>query len=161
MDPQTLLLVHTGLSFLALAFGLVAIGAYFHPTPRLWTRVFLVAQALVLGTGFLFPLPGVTPAVAVGIIGTLVLVGMALAVYAFRLQGLWAKLFAMGVVVSTFFQAFVTVAQAFTKLPELKALAPTGTEPAFGISVLVVLLVFVFIGWRVWRRVGPPVAFAV
>jgi hypothetical protein len=157
MEPQTLLLVHTGLSFLALAFGAVAIGAYFQQTPRIWTRVFLLVQALVLGTGFLFPLPGVTPAVAVGVIGTLVLIGMALAVYAFRLQGIWARLFALGVVVSTFFQAFVTVAQAFTKLPELKALAPTGTEFAFAISELAVLLIFVLIGWRVWRRVGSTI----
>ncbi len=152
MDPQTLLLVHTGLSFLGLAFGLVAIGAYFAPTPRIWTRLFLLVQALVLGTGFLFPLPGVTPAVAVGILGTAVLVGMAVAVYAFRLQGIWARLFAVGVVASTFFLAFVTVAQAFLKLPELKALAPTGTEPAFGVAALVVLVLFAWIGWRVWRR---------
>jgi hypothetical protein len=152
MDPQTLLLVHTGLSFLGLAFGLVAIGAYFAPTPRLWTRLFLLVQALVLGTGFLFPLPGVTPAVAVGILGTAVLIGMAVAVYAFRLQGIWARLFSAGVVASTFFLAFVTVAQAFLKLPELKALAPTGTEPAFGVAVLAVLVLFVWIGWRVWRR---------
>jgi hypothetical protein len=148
MDPQTLLLVHTGLSFL----GLVAIGAYFAPTPRIWTRLFLLMQALVLGTGFLFPLPGVTPAVAVGILGTAVLIGMAVAVYAFRLQGIWARLFAVGVVASTFFLAFVTVAQAFLKLPELKALAPTGTEPAFGVAALVVLVLFVWVGWRVWRR---------
>jgi hypothetical protein len=152
MDPQTLLLVHTGLSFLGLALGLVAIGAYFAPTPRIWTRLFLLMQALVLGTGFLFPLPGVTPAVAVGILGTAVLIGMAVAVYAFRLQGIWARLFAVGVVASTFFLAFVTVAQAFLKLPELKALAPTGTEPAFGVAALVVLVLFVWVGWRVWRR---------
>jgi hypothetical protein len=152
MDPQTLLLVHTGLSFLGLALGLVAIGAYFAPTPRIWTRLFLLMQALVLGTGFLFPLPGVTPAVAVGILGTAVLIGMAVAVYAFRLQGIWARLFAVGVVASTFFLAFVTVAQAFLKLPELKALAPTGTEPAFGVAVLAVLVLFAWIGWRVWRR---------
>lgn len=160
MDPQTLLLVHTGLSFVALALGAVAIGAYFQPTPHIWTRAFLLVQALVLGTGFLFPLPAVTPAVAVGIVGTLVLIGMALAVYAFRLEGIWSQLFAIGVVVSTFFQAFVTVAQAFTKLPELKALAPTGSEPAFALSELVVLAVFVFIGWKVWRRSGPTAAIA-
>jgi hypothetical protein len=144
MDPQTLLLVHTGLSFLGLTFGLVAIGAYFAPTPRLWTQV-------VLGTGFLFPLPGVTPAVAVGILGTLVLIAMALARYAFGLQGIWAKLFAEGIVASTFFLAFVTVAQAFTKLPELRALAPTGSEPPFAIGAGLVLAIFVWIGWKVWR----------
>jgi hypothetical protein len=152
MDPQTLLLLHTGLSFLGLAFGLVAIGAYFAPTPRIWTRLFLLVQALVLGTGFLFPLPGVTPAVAVGILGTAVLIGMAVAVYAFRLQGIWARLFAVGVVASTFFLAFVTVAQAFLKLPELKALAPTGTELPFAAAAAAVLVLFVWIGWRVWRR---------
>jgi hypothetical protein len=154
MDPQTLLLVHTGLSFLGLAFGCVAIGAYFWPTPRIWLRVFVIVQALVLGTGFLFPLPGVTPAVAVGILGTLVLIGMALAVYVYRLQGIWARLFSAGVVISTFFLGFVTVAQGFAKLPELKALAPTGTEPAFAVTEAVVLVIFAAIGWAVWRRVG-------
>jgi hypothetical protein len=151
MDPQTLLLVHTGLSFLGLTFGLVAIGAYFAPTPRLWTQVFLLCASLVLGTGFLFPLPAVTPAVAVGILGTLVLIAMALARYAFGLQGIWAKLFAEGIVASTFFLAFVTVAQAFTKLPELRALAPTGSEPPFAIGAGLVLAIFVWIGWKVWR----------
>lgn len=153
MDPQTLLLVHTGLSFLGLAFGLVAIGAYFAPTPRVWTTVFILCEALVLGTGFLFPLPAVTPAVAVGILGTLVLIGMAVARYGFALQGIWAKLYAMGIVASTFFLAFVTVAQSFTKLPELKALAPTGSEPPFAIAAGLVLVLFVWIGWKVWRRV--------
>lgn len=152
MDPQTLTLVHTGLSFPALSFGLVAIGAYFALTPRLWTVVFILCQVLVLGTGFLFPLPAVTPAVAVGILGTLVLIGMAVARYGFALQGIWARLFALGIVVSTFFQAFVTMAQAFTKLPELRALAPTGSERPFALAEAAVLGIFAVTGWRVWRR---------
>ncbi len=154
MDQQTLLLVHTASSFLALAFGLVAIGAYFAPTPALWTRVFVVLTAFVVGTGFLFPLPGVTPAVAVGILATAVLIGMAVARYGFHLRGIWARLYATGIVVSTFFMAFVTVAQAFTKLPPLKALAPTGAEPPFLVAQLLLLALFVWAGWRVWRRAG-------
>lgn len=152
MDQQTLLLVHTGLSFVALALGLVAMGAWFVPTPAIWTRAFLVLAALVVGTGFLFPLPAVTPAVAVGIVATFVLIGMAVARYAFQLRGIWRQIFAAGVVVSTFFLAFVTVAQAFLKLPPLKSLAPTGTEPPFAIAQAALLILFAWLGWKIWRR---------
>jgi hypothetical protein len=152
MDQQTLLLVHTGLSFVALALGLVAMGAWFAPTPRIWTRAFVVMAALVVGTGFLFPLPAVTPAVAVGIVASFVLIGMAVARYAFHLRGIWRQVFAAGVVASTFFLAFVTVAQAFAKLPPLKALAPTGAEPPFAIAQGVLLILFAWLGWKIWRR---------
>jgi hypothetical protein len=41
---------------------------------------------------------------------------------------------------------FVLVAQAFGKVPALKALAPTQSEPPFAVSQAVVLLAFVVIG---------------
>jgi hypothetical protein len=56
-------------------------------------------------------------------------------------------------VVSTWFLAFVLVAQAYLKLPPLKAIAPTGTEWPFAVTELVVLLVFGWIGFRVFRRI--------
>jgi hypothetical protein len=42
-----------------------------------------------------------------------------------------------------YFNVFVLVVQSFMKVPALHALAPTQSEPPFGIAQLAVLLVFV------------------
>lgn len=154
MDSQTVLLLHVAVSFMALPLGLVAIMGYFVPTPPLWTRWFLAGAVATVITGFLFPLTTLTPATAVGLLATAVLGVMALARYAFGLSGIWLRVHALGMVISTYFLAFVLVAQAFLKLPPLKALAPTGTEAPFAMAQLVLLVLFVWIGFRVLRKVG-------
>jgi hypothetical protein len=47
--------------------------------------------------------------------------------------------------IALYLNVFVLVVQLFRRVPGLKALAPTQTEPAFKITQLVVLLVFVAI----------------
>ncbi len=49
-------------------------------------------------------------------------------------------------VASLYLLIFVAVVQAFQKTPSLHALAPTGTEPPFAITQVLVLLVMVAIG---------------
>lgn len=153
MDIQTVLLLHVATSFMALPLGLVAIKALFAPTPALWTGWFLALAVATILTGFLFPIPALTPATVVGFLGTLVLIAMAVARTALAGQVLGRRLYALGLVVSTWFLAFVLVAQAYLKLPPLKAIAPTGTEWPFAVTELVVLLVFGWIGFRVFRRI--------
>ncbi len=158
MDTQTVLLLHVAASFIALPLGFVALKAYFSQTPKLWTRWFLVFAIATTATGFLFPLTTLTPATAVGIISTLVFLGMAIAHYAFGQKGLWRKLYALGMVISAYFLAFVLIAQAFLKLPPLKAIAPTGTELPFAIAQLILLGLFVWIGLRTYRQAGATSA---
>ena len=51
--------------------------------------------------------------------------------------------------------------QAFQKIPALKALAPTGSEPPFIIAQLVLLAVFCVIGLQTMKRFHPHAAPAV
>ncbi len=153
MNTQTVLLLHVAASFMALPLGLVAIKALFAPTPALWTRWFLGLAAATILTGFLFPIPSLTPATVVGILGTLVLVGMGIGRTVLGGQALGRRLYALGLVASTWFLAFVLVAQAYLKLPPLKAIAPTGTEWPFAVTEMAVLGAFGWIGLRVLRQV--------
>ncbi len=152
MDITTLTLVHTGLSFLALAFGIVAIRSYFAPTPRLWIDVFLILDILVVVTGFVFPLHGFTPALGTGILASIIIVLMLVGRFVFGLSGLWRKVYGLGLVANVFFLVLVTIAQSFQKLPPLNAFAPTGSEPPFAVAQLINLAIFVWIGFKVRRQ---------
>jgi hypothetical protein len=65
---------------------------------------------------------------------------------------------AVGLVVSLYLLVFVLIARLFTKVPALRALAPTGSEPAFAVAQLVCLAVFVWIGYRAVRHRRSGVA---
>jgi hypothetical protein len=154
MDTQTVLLVHVAASFIALPLGFVALQAYFAPTPKAWTSWFLGFAIATILTGFLFPIASLTPATLTGIVATLVIIAMAVANYAFKQSGIWKKFYALGMVASAYFLAFVLIAQSFLKLPPLKAIAPTGTELPFVIAQLVLLAIFIWIGIKVYRKAG-------
>ncbi|WP_269715449.1 hypothetical protein [Caulobacter sp. NIBR2454] len=144
-------LFHSALAIIALVAGLFATAALVGVAVRkFWTPLFLVTGVATTATGFMFPLPGITPAVAVGIISTLVYLAMLVA----RLRGfngLWRKVYVGGVVANAYFLAFVAVAQAFTKIAALQALAPTLSEPPFAASQAIVLAIFVGLGLAALR----------
>jgi uncharacterized membrane protein len=94
-------------------------------------------------TGFLFPIQGVTPGLKLGVISLVMLAVAILARYAMHLAGAWRKIYVITAVISLYLNVFVLIAQAFMKVPALKAMAPTGSEPPFLISELVVLVLFV------------------
>ena len=48
-------------------------------------------------------------------------------------------------VLALYLNVFVAVVQAFLKIPGLKAIAPTQTEPAFKLTQLLVLALFVVV----------------
>jgi hypothetical protein len=152
MDITTLTLVHTGLSFLALAFGIVALRSYFSATPALWTNVFLVLDILVVVTGFFFPFKGFTPAFGTGIAASVILIAMLIGRFVFGLAGVWRKIYAVGLVANVFFLGLVTIAQSFLKLPPLHELAPNGSEPPFAIAQLINLAIFLWVGWKMWPK---------
>jgi uncharacterized membrane protein len=151
-DPTTFVGFHTWLSLIAIAAGFpVAAGLLRgHTSPR-WTGIFL---STAFATSFGFPFNGVLPSHVIGAI-SLVLVAVAgYALYARRLDGVWRRTYAVTVMLTFYLLVFVLVAQAFLKVPALRALAPTQGEPPFAIAEGVVLLAFVLLTWLAARRFG-------
>lgn len=144
--------LHTIISLVAIAAGLVWLGGYLR---RRWlaraNMVFLTTTILTVLTGFLFPTATVTPAVAVGLICTALLAVAAFALFRGRL-GIWRPVYALTAIISLYLNCFVLVVQSFQKIPFLNAFAPSGSEPPFAIAQGVVLIAFVAAGWRALRR---------
>lgn len=153
MDIQNLIFFHTVLSFIGMGIGIPVMilllkRIYISP----WILAFLsIALALTI-TGFMLPIEAITPAVAVGVLALLTLILACLAQYKFKLSGLWGRVFTFCVTLNVYLLYFVAVAQAFMKIEALNSLAPTLSEPPFGISQLFVLLVFGVLGVKIFRR---------
>jgi hypothetical protein len=65
------------------------------------------------------------------------------ALYVFHLAGSWRWIYVVGASMALYLNVFVLIAQLFMKVPALKALAPTQSEPPFLVAQLLVLLIFV------------------
>lgn len=153
VNVMSLVTIHTIISLVAAALGIpVVAGLVARAEPGRWTIWFLVFAVAATGTGFVFPFIGVTPAFAVGILATLVLAATLAAGYLHDLAGAWRTVWVLGLIVSEFFLVFVTVAQAFAKVPALVPLAPGGGGPVFAAAELVTLAVFVAAGFLALRR---------
>lgn len=137
---------HTTLSLVALFAGFVVLRDLLTSTaPDAWTTTFLVSSIATSATGFGFPFTKLLPSHAVGGLQLLVLAIALIAAYGFRNRGAWRPIYAISLVVAQFFNVFVAVAQAFQKVPELRALAPTLEEPAFFIVEGFFLVIFLAI----------------
>lgn len=66
--------------------------------------------------------------------------------YGRRLAGAWRSTYVITAMIALYLNVFVLVAQAFAKVPALKALAPKQSEPPFAATQLAVLLLFVVLG---------------
>ena len=153
-----LTIVHTILSFVAISFGIKATAGLFRSDHSTWwTRRFFETASAVTFTGFIFPFTGVTPAFAAGIVSTVILIAWFIA-FRSHLAGAWRSVYALGIVASLYLLIFVTIAQAFLKVPFLHALAPTGAEPPFAIAQIVALVIFIVIGALAARRFRPTAA---
>ncbi len=108
-----------------------------------WTKFFLITTVATSVTGFFFPLHGFTPAFGVGIISLLVLSIAIFARYPRQLAGRWRWIYVVTAMIALYLNVFVAIVQAFEKVPVLKALAPTQSEPPFKLTQLVVLVLFV------------------
>jgi len=136
--------VHVVISLIGILSGfIVMLGILTRKRLDGWTVVFLTTTAATSVTGFFFPFSGFTPAIGVGIISLVVLAIAALARYARNLAGGWRWIYVVSASVALYFNVFVLVVQLFQKVPDLKALAPTQSEPPFLITQVVVLTLFV------------------
>src|SRR6266487_3158160 len=111
-----------------------------------WTKRFLITTVATSVTGFFFPFHGFTPAIALGIMSLIVLAVAIFARYPRQLIGHWRWIYVVSAVIALYFNVFVAIVQAYEKIPALKVLAPTQTEPPFKLTQLVVLAIFVLLG---------------
>ncbi|MEW6640577.1 MAG: hypothetical protein AB1586_08715 [Pseudomonadota bacterium] len=154
-----LLQIHVALSVIGILTGLVVLADLLKGRTRGgWTAVFLATTVLTSVTGFPLPPFGFDPPRAVGVL-SLVLLALAIAgLYVFHLAGAWRRIYVITAIAALYLNVFVAVAQAFQKVPALKALAPTQSEPPFAVAQLVVLAIFVVLGWRAVRAFHPATA---
>jgi hypothetical protein len=117
-----------------------------------WTGLFLTTTVATSATGFAYPFHGVTPGIVVGTVSLIILAIAIPALYTFHLAGAWRSIFVVSSILALYLNVFVLIAQSFQKIPALKALAPTQSEPPFLITQLVVLAAFIFLTVRAVKR---------
>jgi hypothetical protein len=138
--------LHVVISLIGIVSGLVVMfGLLVGRRLNGWTALFLISTVLTSVTGFLFPFHGVTPAIVVGIISLVLLAIAIVARYGRHLAGTWRWIYVVTAMTSLYLNVFVLIVQLFQKVPVLKVLAPTQSEPPFAVTQLVVLALFVFL----------------
>ena len=124
-----------------------------------WTALALLFLVLTSITGFFFHDPTFTPAQGVGILSMVLLAVAIVALYFLHLAGIWRWIFIVTAMIAIYFDCFVGVIQAFEKIEFLHRLAPTQTsEPAFVVSQVILLAIFVVLGFGALRKFHPHAA---
>jgi len=156
MSTPAFTMLHVVLSLVGILAGFVVVANMLgSKTVNGWTAIFLGATILTSATGFLFPTDKVLPSHIVGVVSLAVLAIAVVAFYGSHLARSWRWIYAVAAVISLYLNVFVLVAQGFLKVGFLKALAPTGSEPAFIIAQLIVLVIFVVLGLKAVRSFHP------
>jgi hypothetical protein len=138
--------LHVVISLIGILTGLVVmIGLLVGLKLKRWIAVFLISTMATSVTGFFFPFHGITPAIVVGIISLVLLAGAIVARYARNLAGHWRWIYVLCAMIALYLNVFVLIVQLFQKVPALKTLAPTQSEPPFAVTQLVVLALFVLL----------------
>ena len=142
LSLQAFTVIHVLISLAGIACGSVVVYGFL-TNQRLdrWTAAFLITTALTCVTGFLFPFTTVTPAIKLGIMEVVVLAIAWVTRYTLHLT--WRKTYVIAACAALYLNVFVLVVQGFEKVPMLKAIAPTQTEPPFAIAQIAVCLLFV------------------
>jgi hypothetical protein len=156
LSLDAFLILHVAISMVAIFAGFIVLGGMFSSAPMPgWTAFFLLTTILTSVTGFMFPVGGFTPALAVGAVSILLLAVALAALYARRLDGRWRAIYVVSAVAALYLNVFVFVVQSFQKVGFLQALAPTQGEPPFAIAQTALLIGFVLLGWMAVRRFRP------
>ncbi|HTN76009.1 MAG TPA: hypothetical protein VL096_12210 [Pirellulaceae bacterium] len=146
--------VHVIISLVAIGTGFVAMwGLLSNQRLPGWTAIFLATTVATSVTGFIFfPFEKFLPSHLFGILSLIALASAVVAFYQKQLIGDWRKTYVISALISQYLNVFVLVAQSFLKIPFLKALAPTQSEPPFLIAQLVVLVAFAYVGYLAVAR---------
>ena len=143
---MTLTKIHVVISLIGILTGVVVlIGLISGRRLNGWTAWFLTSTVGTSVTGFFFPFHGVTPGIILGIISLLLLAVAIFARYFRRFVGAWRWIYVVTAMIALYLNVFVLIAQLFQKVPALKALAPTQTDPPFLVAQLSTLLIFILL----------------
>jgi hypothetical protein len=141
---STFTLVHVVLSFVGICSGIVVVyGLLTRKRLDGWTALFLVTTAATSVTGFGFPFDHLLPSHIVGIISLVALAVAVLGRYVLHMAGAGRWAYVVGAMLALYLNVFVLIVQSFEKVPALKELAPTQSEPPFLVAQLVILALFV------------------
>ncbi len=144
LGMTTFTFVHVVLSLIGILAGIIVmVGMFGGKRLDSWTAIFLLTTVATSVTGFLLPAHRFMPSHGVGIVSMVVLGLAILARYPLHLAGGWRRTYVVTAMIALYLNVFVLVAQAFQKVPALKAMAPTQSEPPFLVSQLVVMALFV------------------
>jgi hypothetical protein len=143
-----LTLLHVAISLIGIVAGVVVLlGMLGSRRQPAWTALFLLATALTSVTGFLFPSGGtITPAQIFGYLSLVVLTVTLTALYVFHLEGSSRWIYVAGAITALYLNVFVAVVQAFAKIPALRSLAPTQSEPPFLVTQALIFVIFIALG---------------
>jgi hypothetical protein len=159
MTLATFTAVHVVISLIGIASGLIVLyGMLTANRLDSLTALFLLTTVLTSATGFLFPFEKLLPSHIVGIISLVVLTVAVLARYARHMAGAWRWIYVVTALLALYFNVFVLVVQSFEKVPALKALAPTQSEPPFAVAQLLVLALFVVLAIFAVKKFHPEPA---
>ena len=152
MSVHAFTILHTIISLVGIFSGLIVLIALLGGRTSAQTGLFLVSTVLTSVTGFMFHSASFGPPQIVGVISLVVLAIAIAARYLGHLAGAWRWVYVVTAVLALYLNVFVGVAQLFDKVPALHALAPTATETPFKVAQLIVLVIFVVLGFRAVRR---------
>ena len=156
MSLSTFTAVHVIISLIGILSGLIVLaGLLSAKRMNGWTALFLLTTVLTSVTGFGFPFTHLSPAHKVGIISLLVLAIAILARYSFHMVGMWRWIYVATAMIALYLNVFVLVVQSFEKVPALRAMAPTQSEPPFLVAQLVVLALFIVLTIFAIRKFHP------
>jgi hypothetical protein len=117
-----------------------------------WTVFFLATTIATSVTGFGFPITQVTPGIVLGVISLLVLAIAVFARYGRHLAGAWRLVYVITAVIAVYLNFFVLIVQSFQKIPALKDLTPTQSEPPFAVAQLIAMVAFIVLGFIAAKR---------
>lgn len=161
MFLNALTLVHVLISIVAIVAGFIVMVGWLRRDRReRWTFVFLSTTLATSATGFLFPSAQFLPSHAFGIVTLLILPVACVARYKYELAGHFRWLYSVPSLVALYLNVFVLIVQLFLKVPALRALAPTQSEPPFAVAQAINLLLFIGLGILVTRKHGGPLPMA-
>jgi hypothetical protein len=156
---STFVFIHVVISLVGIFTGFVVLFGWL-AGKRLdgWTATFLLFTVATSVTGFFLPAEKFMPSHVVGIISLVALALAIFALYSGKMLGGWRPVYLIAATAAQYFNVFVLVAQLFAKVPALKALAPTQSEPPFAIAQGFVLVAFVALGILAVKRfqLEPP-----
>ena len=133
MTPLTFL--HVLLSLIGIFSGFIVVfGMLAGERLDGWTALFLTITILTSMTRFLFPFHGLLPSHVFGIISLVVLPVAICARYSPHPAGCWRRTYVITSMIALYLNVFVLIAQLFMKVPALKAMASTQSEPPFKLT---------------------------